>query len=412
MGSEYAPAALYYQVRETAGRIEPGSSGSPLFTQAKVVVGTLTYGPPGDACSIAPFSAGYARFSVALPALSAYLSPPANSGGGGGTPPGVPVTATPASLKTNWTLGSAAPASQNVQITTTSTVTVSLAVKANQSWIAPSATGLTVSQSKPAALSVAINVQALTAAGSYVGSISLTGTGINQSIPVQVDVAAATTAVQGGPVTVIPMFLDGSGASTTFTLVNPYGTSTVASISFESGTGAALSVPVGTATASWQNLTIPAFGTALLATAGSSAPQKSGMAVIQSNDPAKRIRVWAQINGDAIAPAAPVTSPFVVPFDATTAASTTLYLFNPAATGTLALSLGIYDISGALIGTGLITIPAQQEGAIPMTRTAAVFGGKKGILYVTGTGSLSSMGIRTAADGRVSSILPMPVVGQ
>ena len=409
VGSEYAPASLFYQVRETAGRIEPGSSGSPLFTAAKVVVGTLTYGPPGDACSISPFSAGYGRFSAALPALSTYLSPAPASGGGGSTPPAATVSMAPSSLRTSWTLGSAAPVAQNVQLTTASSSTVSLTIKANQSWILPSATALTVAQTKPVTLSISVNAQALTAAGTYLGSVSVTGTGINQSIPFEVDVAVAGAAVKGGPVTVIPLFLDGSGASTSFSLVNPYATATVASLSFESSTGAAVAVPVASATASWQNVTIPAFGTTTISTAGNSSPQKSGMAVIQSGDPAKRVQAWAQINGDTVAPAAQVTPPFVVPFDATAAAGTTLYLFNTAATGTLALNLNVYDTSGTLVGTGLMTIPAQQEGILPMTRTAAVFGGRKGILDVTATGPVSAMGIRTAADGRISSV---PVAGQ
>jgi hypothetical protein len=306
-------------------------------------------------------------------------------------------------------MGSPPPVAQNVQITTASSSTVSLSIKANQAWILPSATAMNLTQTKPATLAISVNVQALTAAGAYLGSVSVTGTGINQSIPVEVDVTAASAAVKGGPVTVIPLFLDGSGASTSFTLVNPYAMAIVASISFESSSGAAVAVPVAPATASWQNVTIPAFGTATVTTTGNSTPQKSGMAVVQSGDPAKRVQAWAQINGDSVAPAAPVTSPFVLPFDTTTAASTTLYLFNPAGTGTLALNLSVYDTSGTLVGTGLMTIPAQQEGALPMSRTAAVFGGRKGIVSVTAAGPVSAMGIRTAADGRIGSV---PVVGQ
>jgi len=416
VGADYAPASMYYQVRATSGRTEPGSSGSPLFTQAKVIVGTLTYGPPGDACSVSPFSAGYARFSAALPALSTWLNPapPASSGSNGsgssGTaPPASAVSIAPASVKTNWTLGAAAPLAQGVQLTTTSTAAISLTIKANQPWILPSAASLSVSQSKPATLSISFNTQTFTAAGAYIGSVSVTGTGINQSISVEVDVAAATTAVKGGPVTVIPLFLDGSGVSTTFTITNPYNTPTVASITFESNAGASVNVPIASASVSWQNVTIPAFGTAIVATAGSSSPQKSGMAVIQSGDPAKRVAAWAQINGDVIAPAANLTAPFTIPYDATSTAATTLYVFNPAATGTLTLGLSVYDTSGTLVATGTMTVPAQQEAALPMTKSAAAFGGRKGILYMTGSGAVQAMGIRTAADGRISS---EPPIGQ
>lgn len=410
VGSELAPSGMYYQVRELAGRIEGGSSGSPLFTQGGVVVGTLTYGPPGDACSISPFSAGYGRFSAALPSLSAYLDPAAGSGGGGGsgsTPPPATVSATPSSLRTSWAIGSAAPV-LSVQIATTSAGSGSVTAKTTQPWMSVSAETLTVTQAKPVALSVSLNLPMLTEAGSYVGSVSLTGTGINQSIGVQVDVTAATGAAKGGPVTIIPLVLDGGGSSTIFTLVNAYGTATLASIAFSSGNGNALTIPLGTQLTSWQNLTIPPFGTATILTAGNSTPQKSGMAAIQSNDPVKRIRAWSQINADALDSAEPVALPFVVPFDATTAASTTLYLFNSADTASATLSLSIYDTGGTLLGSGMITIPAQQEGSVAMTKTAAVFGGKKGILYVTGTGTLSAMGIRTAADGRLSSVPAMP----
>ena len=83
VGTELAPAANYYQIRETSGRIEPGSSGSPLFLADKTIVGTLTYGPGGNACTTSPFSAGYGRFSVAYPAMSSYLSPSSTGTPGG-----------------------------------------------------------------------------------------------------------------------------------------------------------------------------------------------------------------------------------------------------------------------------------------------------------------------------------------
>jgi hypothetical protein len=32
VGTDTAPAGMFYQIQATAGVIEPGSSGSPLFT--------------------------------------------------------------------------------------------------------------------------------------------------------------------------------------------------------------------------------------------------------------------------------------------------------------------------------------------------------------------------------------------
>lgn len=411
VGSEYAPASMYYQVRESAGRIEPGSSGSPLFSQAKVLVGTLTYGPAGDACSVSPFSAGYGRFSAALPSLSAFLSP--GTSGGGTTPaPTAAVSVTPSSVKGTWTLSAAAPVAQSVQVTTTSTSSVTLTVKANQTWIVPSATSLAVSSAKAGTLAIGWSLTSVTTAGTYTGSISVTGSGISQTIPVTLEVTAAATPVKGGLVTVVPLLLDGSGATTTFTLVNPYATSTAASISFVSTTGGAITVPIGTTAVAWQNLTIPAFGTTIITTAGTSSPQKAGMALIQTSDTTKRVRAWAQIGNDIVAPMQQMTSPFLLPFDATGTASTTLYFFNPAATGTVSLNLNIYDTTGTLVGTGLASIPAQQEGTLAMNKTATVFGGRKGTLLLTPSSPVLAMGLRTATDGRISSSPPVTIAGQ
>lgn len=191
VGSDLAPAGTFYQIQATAGRIEPGSSGSPLFTPDESIVGTLTYGPTGNACSISPFTAGYARFSAAYPGLSQYLSPSPTAA--------VTVTPAPASLSASWTIGTAAPPPQTVQVSTTSAAVISLATKANQSWIVLSATGLSVSQSKPASLLVTLNTASFSAVGTYAGSITLTGAGVSLSVPVQVTVSAAAVTVTSTP---------------------------------------------------------------------------------------------------------------------------------------------------------------------------------------------------------------------
>jgi len=297
-------------------------------------------------------------------------------------------------------------------MTTTSTASVTLAIKANQTWIVPSATSLVVSSTRAGTLSIGWSITSVTAAGTYTGSISVTGMGISQTIPVTLEVTAAATPVKGGLITVVPVSLERTGDATTFTLVNPYATSTATSISFLSTAGTAITVPIGTTSMSWQNITIPAFGSTIITTTGTSSPQKAGMALIQTSDATKRIRAWAQVGNDIVAPMQQMASPFVLPFDATGIASTTLYFFNPAATGTVSMNLSVYDTAGTLVGTGLASIPAQQEGTLPMTRTAAVFGGRKGTLLVTPSASVSAMGLRTATDGRISSSPPVMIAGQ
>jgi len=502
IGTDIAPASMFYQIQATAGRIEPGSSGSPLFTPDESIVGTLTYGPSGNACSTSPFTAGYARFAVAYPSLSQYLSPapaaavtpapaslsaswtigstapaaqsiqvsttsasavsltavasqpwiglsasslsvsqskPASlfialstasfstagtySGSialtGTGVSIAIPVvvnvtaaaatvTPVPTSLSASWTIGTPAPAAQTVQLSTASASAVSLTARASQSWIALSASSLSVSQSRPASLSVTLLTTAsFTLAGTYTGSITLTGTGVSVSIPVAVSVSAAPTVVTGGQSTLIPLIEDGSGVATSFTLLNPYASPTVTSLSFFSAAGTPISVATGTAAAaSWQNLTIPAYGAATITTAGGSSPQKQGFAIVQTGDATKRVTAMAQVGLDLISPSAALTPPFVVPFDATSTATTTLYIYNPATTGSVTLGLTIYNSAGTTLGSGQIVIPALQQGAVTMSRSGAVFGGQKGTLYVTGSAPVWSMGVRVDGGGRIDMVPP------
>jgi len=504
VGTVIAPASMFYQIQATAGVIEPGSSGSPLFTPDESIVGTLTYGPTGNACSISPFTAGYARFTVAYPSLSQYLAPAAT--------PTVAVTPAPASLSASWTIGTAAPAAQTVQVSTTSAAAVALTARASQTWIGLSAASLSVSQSKSASLSVTLSTASFSAAGTYTGSITLTGTGVSVSIPVQVNVAAATattvtpapvslsaswtigtsapaaqtvqvsttsaaavaltakasqtwiglsatslsvsqskpdslsitlstasfstagtysgsitltgtgvsvsipvqvsvnaapTVVTGGQSTLIPLIEDGAGVATTFTLPNPYASPTVASLSFFSVAGAPISIAAGTAAAaSWQNLTIPAYGAVTIATAGSSSPQKQGFAMVETGDATKRVPAMAQVGLDLVSPSVALTPPFVVPFDATSTATTTLYIYNPASTGSATLELTIYNSAGTTLGTGQIVIPALQQGTVTMSKSAAVFGGQKGTLYVSGSAPVWSMGVRVDGGGRIDMVPP------
>jgi hypothetical protein len=499
VGTDVAPAGMFYQIQATAGRIEPGSSGSPLFTPDESIVGTLTYGPTGNACSISPFTAGYARFSVAYPSLSQYLSPPvaavtpapaslniswtigspapaaqtiqlstpsaaavsftaranqswiglsassltANqskpaslsvsltvasfsaagtySGSialtGTGVSVSIPVTVyvaaasvalTPAPqfLNVSWTIGNPAPAAQIIQLSTASAAAVALNAAANQSWIGLSASSLSVSQSKPASLSVTLSTASFSAAGTYSGSIALTGMGVSVSIPVTVSVAAAFIAVTGGQATLIPLLEDGAGVATSFTVLNPYPSPTVASLSFFTAAGTSVPIATGAAAVSGQNLTIPAYGTVTIATTGSSSPPRQGFAIVATGDATKRVPVMAQVGLDLVSASVAVTPPFVVPFDATSTATTTLYIYNPATNGSVTLGLTVYSSSGTALATGVIVVPFEQQGSVTMSKSVAAFAGQKGTLYVTGSAPVWSMGVRVDGGGRIDMVPP------
>lgn len=82
-------ADAYAIVRKSQGRVEQGSSGSGLFSDPGRLVGVLSFGPRGDACSTDPFFAGYGQFSAFFPEIRSFLTgeggPPPPPPGGGNT---------------------------------------------------------------------------------------------------------------------------------------------------------------------------------------------------------------------------------------------------------------------------------------------------------------------------------------
>jgi len=411
IGTDTAPADMYYQIEETQGRVEPGSSGSPLFTSDQLIVATLTYAPSGSACSISPFTAGYARFSVAYPQLSQYLAPAGGGTSGGstgsgsgnsGSNPAPTVGVWPTALASTWATGTAAPSMQTVTLTTTASAATVFTLKASQTWIALSAASATAAQGKSATFGVTYNTQAFSAAGTYSGTINVSSGSASASVAVTVTVTAPAP-VSGGPTVVVPFVADGGGVSTMFTILNPHATATNASIAFFSDNGVSLTLPVGASTAAWQNLILPANGVTVVATSGTSSPSKQGFAILQSGDPSKKLAIMAQVGVDEVAPSAALTPPFVMPFNATSGATTTAYLYNPSASS-LNLSLAIYDNTGKALGSGQIAIPAGQQGAIPMSKSAAGFGNTQGTLVVSGSGPVLAMGVRVGSDGRIEMV--------
>ena len=190
--TDIAPAAKYYRVTYTGGRVEPGSSGSPLFNQSQAIVGTLSYGPTGDVCSSASSTAGYGRFSVAYPALSHYLAPTgATSLGVTPTPSRVILTATPSTIQWSWAVGQADLQSV-LQVTSTSQTNVTVEVSTTATWIALSTDTLIVSSSRPASLAISLSTNALATPGLYKGTVILVGPDdVKQSVVIQATVTAS-----------------------------------------------------------------------------------------------------------------------------------------------------------------------------------------------------------------------------
>ena len=122
-----APADLFLQVQWDQGRVEHGSSGSPLFSAPGVIVGSLSYAEvlnDGTVCTINPSVAGYSRFSNTYAHVKDYLENlPAD-------------LVTPSKTALSFAIANhAAPAAQTVQLVTQSTGQVTYKLRADASWI-------------------------------------------------------------------------------------------------------------------------------------------------------------------------------------------------------------------------------------------------------------------------------------
>jgi hypothetical protein len=160
-----APAAMFYQVGMTQGRVEHGSSGSPLFSSPGVIVGSLSFGEiasDGTVCSINPQGAGYSRFSVAYTGLSSYLE---------NLPSSEVLPAKPSitfSVKNH-----VAPAAQTVQFTTQSIGSVGFKLRADASWIQVSAITGTATAKTPASVTISADATRLPTPGTYTSTVTI-----------------------------------------------------------------------------------------------------------------------------------------------------------------------------------------------------------------------------------------------
>jgi Trypsin-like peptidase domain len=443
------PVGQFYEVSfagNASGRVEPGSSGAPLLTADRSVVGTFSAIPypvdlAGQACNYDPFVVQYSRFSNAYSALQPYLgtrgqqvtSTPSDGSGTSSLPSGITVTSAPSLLSWYWTVANPSQsAPSSVQISTSSATPVTIHIGSSQPWISLSEQTLTVSQAAPGILGVALNPAGITNGGMLDGAITLTVGALQTSIAVSLNaVSSGLQPPLNAQVTVFPLVEAGPGFTSSFTLTNPSNSETTAFLSFNNLDGSALIVepaqfypvnPAGQTSAatattvispapaegypvSFLESMIPAGSTASFATAPV-APLRAGMALSWTPDTQKQLQSALLINGTPEPPATPVALPFAIPFDASSSGSTQVFAYNNAWWGTANLTVTGYDQAGTIIGSAPLTIPTQQAASFVVTNATSQFGGKKGTLVVTGSGSLLAMGLQIDTTGKISPVMP------
>ncbi|MBI1790025.1 MAG: BACON domain-containing protein [Acidobacteria bacterium] len=193
-----APGSSFYTVVWNLGATEPGSSGSPAFTSPGIVAGTLSYGLVSpEICNLPVKISGYGRFSLAYPAMQAYLE----------DLPSSVVSPSPATLDFHGANGTiAAPSRQTVTLTTQSRGAVSFNARADAPWITLSAVSGTVASGSPATLQISIDPTTLKTPRVYTSTVTITaGAAAPQFVTVRLDLrvdrSSVTASVSPNPVT-------------------------------------------------------------------------------------------------------------------------------------------------------------------------------------------------------------------
>ena len=190
VGTDFAPGSLYHLVDYTLGVVEPGSSGSPLFSSPGIVVGMLTYGPalPGaELCALGGEPAGYGKFSNAYTALQAYFEDFPFS------------EVDPSATNVNFAglnhaiTGSA---TQTITLTTQAVAAVSFSLQTDASWVSVTPTSGSISASSPVKVQVTVNPSYFTQSDTYTSPVTLlTGAAPPVFIDVNVNMVINTSNV-------------------------------------------------------------------------------------------------------------------------------------------------------------------------------------------------------------------------
>jgi hypothetical protein len=192
-----APSTLFMELVWEKGRIEHGSSGSPLFSSPGVIVGYCSYGQVSDnvgVCQIDPSLAGYGRFSHVYTELKDQFE---------NLPAALVLPDSPEGrfAVTN----GAAPPSKTLRLTTKATGDVRYKLRADANWIVLSSITGTTSALAPASLAISVDPAKFDRAGTFQSTVTIfSGAAdpqfINVFAEVRVDRSSVVATAARGPV--------------------------------------------------------------------------------------------------------------------------------------------------------------------------------------------------------------------
>ncbi len=205
------PYQIYYQVLWKSGIVEPGSSGSPLFTDNHKLTGVLSYGfLTRDLCDTRPSMAGYGRFSAMYGDLAPYLDDQAAQ----------QLSLTPAAMAFVVENARSAIASKTFIVRSSSNDPARFTAAVDVPWLSVSSSEGTTSNSHSEPIEVRVRPELLSRSGWFNGSVTVKSAGAEKRIPVtaQVTVIPSSVTVSVSPQPVEAKAADADGCRWFFTL--------------------------------------------------------------------------------------------------------------------------------------------------------------------------------------------------
>lgn len=204
LNTELYPLENYLQFAETGGRVQQGSSGSPLLNASQQVVGLLSYGyvpvDGGSYCDIRG-AAAYGKFSMFFPLIREFLE----------EVPAPTLKVSPGALSFAMVDGVAqAPARRSVVISTDSAAPRGFQISTSAAWLTPSVSTGTVSADEPVTVEFSAAAPALVVPGTFAATATVSmGPVTLASLPVTpATVAASVEVVSHRPVVVAQVLPD------------------------------------------------------------------------------------------------------------------------------------------------------------------------------------------------------------
>jgi hypothetical protein len=218
----------------------------------------------------------------------------------------------------------------------------------------------------------------------------------------------------------ISQIADGAGWKTTIILANADTVPADFTLQFWSGDGSPLSLSIGGQGMQQVSGEIPVNGTMTIKTDGTSANLSQGWGQLTTSNLMGGTAIFRQsVPGRPDFEAAvPITKPtsqqLIMPYDNTSSFATAFALVNPDPSNTATINVNVFDPSGNLLNSGVLTLPPQGQQGFVLPTLYPPTANQQGlaVLWNPNGGPLTGLGLRFNPGGSFTSIQMMTPSGQ